>query len=103
MCDGTELTAARLGPQGTVWSFTDVRYQPPPPYIPPTEPHDPYVLLAVEVDGSSLVILGQAVAGTSIDGLRVGDRVELVIDVLSSDTEHEYVIWKWRPVEVNGG
>jgi hypothetical protein len=28
----------------------------------------------------------------------VGDEVELVLDTLYEDDEHEYVVWKWRPV-----
>ena len=99
-CGGREFAAARLGPAGTVWSYTDLRYQPPSPYVPATVPYQPYALLAVEVDGSGLVILGQAVAGVSLADLRVGARVELVIDALFSDADHDYTIWKWRPMEV---
>lgn len=97
-CDGPEFTEARLGPGGTVWSCTDLRYQPPPPYVPAAGPYEPRTLLAVEVDGSGLVILGQAVAGVSVEDLRVGTRVELVIDTLFNDDDHEYTIWKWRPM-----
>lgn len=97
-CDGGEFAEARLGPTGTVWSYTDLRYQPPSPYVPATEPYEPCTLLAVEVDGSGLVILGQAVAGVTVADLRVGTRVELVVDTLFSDDDHDYTIWKWRPV-----
>lgn len=99
-CGGHEFSEARLGPGGTVWSYTDLRYRPPSPFVPATEPYEPYALLAVEVDGSGLVILGQAVAGVSVDDLRVGTRVELVVDTLFSDDDHDYLVWKWRPTEV---
>ncbi|MFF3372238.1 Zn-ribbon domain-containing OB-fold protein [Streptomyces sp. NPDC002680] len=96
-CDGREFEEARLGPRGTVWSYTDLRYQPPPPFVAATEPYEPCALLAVEVDGSGLVVLGQAVAGVQVADLRVGTRVELVVDTLFSDDDHDYTIWKWRP------
>jgi uncharacterized protein len=98
-CGGREFTEARLGPHGTVWSYTDVQYQPPSPFVPTAEPYQPVVLLAVEVDGSGLVVLGQAVAGVSVGDVRVGSRVTLVVDGLFSDDDHEYTVWKWRPAE----
>jgi len=45
-------------------------------------------------------VLGQVVPGVSVDDLSVGDEVELVVDTLYEDDEHEYLVWKWRPVEV---
>ncbi|WP_063045167.1 Zn-ribbon domain-containing OB-fold protein [Nocardia pseudovaccinii] len=101
-CDGHEFAQERLGSAGTVWSYTDLRYQPPSPYVTAGEPYRPCALLAVEVDDSGLVILGQAVADVSVDDLRVGTRVRLVIDTLFSDDDHDYTIWKWRPMEVAG-
>ena len=95
-CSGMEFDEARLSATGTVWSATDARYQPPPPYVPTTEPYEPFAIAAVELDGDGLVVLGQAVAGTSVDDLHVGQRVDLVIDTLFEDDEHEYTIWKWR-------
>lgn len=99
-CGGREFDEARFAATGTVWSYTDLRYQPPSPFVPATEPYEPYALLAVEVDGSGLVILGQAVAGISVTDLSVGTRVELVIDTLFSDDDNDYTIWKWRPMEL---
>ncbi|MGZ4707759.1 MAG: Zn-ribbon domain-containing OB-fold protein, partial [Acidimicrobiales bacterium] len=32
-CMGREFTERELSRTGTVWSFTDNRYQPPPPYV----------------------------------------------------------------------
>jgi uncharacterized OB-fold protein len=98
-CSGRKFAEARLGPAGTVWSYTDLRYQPPPPFVAPTEPYQPYVLLAVEVDGSGVVVLGQAVAGVSVADVHVGTRVTLVVDSLFSDDDHDYTVWKWRLME----
>ena len=35
--------------------------------------------------------------------LSVGTEVELVLDVLHEDDEHEYLVWKWRPVGATSG
>jgi hypothetical protein len=43
------------------------------------------------------VVMGQVVAGVGVDELTVGSDVELVLDTLYEDDEHEYLVWKWRP------
>ena len=98
-CDGTELVEARLATTGTVWSYTDARYQPPPPYVTTTDPYEPFALAAVELDEGGLVILGQTTTGTTVEDLHVGARVELAVEPLFEDADHEYLIWKWRVVE----
>src|SRR3954471_18090353 len=55
-CQGTDLVEARLSSRGTVWSYTDARSQPPPPYLPRTEPYEPFALAAVEL-AEGLVVL----------------------------------------------
>jgi uncharacterized protein len=86
-----------LSRRGRVWSFTDARYQPPEPYVA-ADPFQPFCIAAVELADERLVVLGQVVAGITVDDLRVGDEVELVVDTLYEDDEHEYLVWKWRPV-----
>src|SRR5690242_14907032 len=39
-CGSTEAEVVALSRRGTVWSYTDARYQPPPPYVPATEPYE---------------------------------------------------------------
>ena len=46
--------------------------------------------------------MGQVVPGVGVDDLRVGDEVELVLDTLYEDDEHEYLVWKWRPIARRG-
>ena len=94
-CAGTELEEVPLSRRGTVWSWTDNRYQPPPPYVAP-DPFVPYAIAAVELAEERMVVLGQ-VAG-STDGLRIGAEVELVLATLHEDDEHEYLVWKWQVV-----
>src|SRR5439155_20069205 len=38
-CRGTELSTHALARTGRVWSFTDAQYQPPPPYVSPSDPY----------------------------------------------------------------
>jgi hypothetical protein len=45
-----------------------------------------------------MVVMGQVVPGVVVDQLSVGTEVELVLDTLYEDDDHEYVVWKWRPV-----
>ncbi len=46
--------------------------------------------------------MGQVVPGVDVTDLSVGDQVELVLDTLYEDDEHEYVVWKWRPTGAAG-
>ncbi len=101
-CDGAEFTDAELSRHGRVWSFTDAQYQPPPPYITRTDPYQPFALAAVELEAEQMVILGQIADGFGVADLAVGQQVELVVEPLFSDDEHEYLVYRWRPV-TNGG
>ena len=96
-CSGTEFQPTRLARTGKVWSATDARYQPPPPFVPPAGEHEPFAIAAVELAAEQLVVLGQVVAGVAPDALPVGTPMELVIDTLFEDDDNEYRIWKWKP------
>ena len=96
-CAGTEFEDVPLSRRGTVWSYTDNRYQPPPPYVSP-DPFVPYAIAAVELAEERMVVLGQLVPGTNTAELRIGTEVELVLDTLHEDDDHEYVVWKWKVV-----
>jgi uncharacterized OB-fold protein len=95
--DGSELEEYSLSNRGRVWSYTDARYRPPPPYIA-AEPFEPYTVVAVELEAERMVILGQAVPGVGVDDLAVGMEVELTTGTLYTDDEAEYITWLWRPV-----
>lgn len=94
-CTGTAFEPAPLARRGTVWSYTDNRYQPPPPYMSP-DPFEAYTIAAVELVPQGLVVLGQVVSGQSVE---VGDEVEVVLDTLFEDDDNEYVVWKWQRVD----
>ncbi len=95
VCDGTELAEVRLSRRGTVWSSTVNRYAPPPPYVSP-DPFEPFAVAAVELAEERMTVLGQ-VDGPA-ESLPVGSEVELTVGTLYEDDDHEYVVWKWRPV-----
>jgi uncharacterized OB-fold protein len=46
-----------------------------------------------------MIVLGQITKGVRTEQLRVGMRVELVLETLYADTQFEKVIWKWRPAD----
>lgn len=95
-CTGTQFEDVPLSRSGTLWSFTDNRYQPPKPYVSP-DPFVPYAIAAVELPREKMVVLGQVARGSDIRGLKAGMAMELVLDTLYEDAENEYVVWKWRP------
>ena len=96
-CGSTESEEIALSRRGTVWSYTDARYQPPPPYVPASDPYEPFALAAVELP-EGLVVLGQVADGYGVADLRVGAEVELVVETLYVDDEGERTTWRWKPV-----
>jgi uncharacterized OB-fold protein len=101
VCSSTAFAEVRLSRHGRVWSYTDARYQPPPPFRAP-EPYEPFAIAAVELVAEQLVVIGQVVGDITCDDLAVGDEVELVVDTLFEDDDHAYVVWKWKPVATGG-
>lgn len=97
-CRGTELETVPLARTGRVWSYTDARYQPPPPYVSRSEPYQPFVLAAVELDEDGMIVLGQVADGYEIDDIHVGQPMEVVVEPLFEDEEQVHLVWRWRPV-----
>jgi hypothetical protein len=101
-CEGTEFDEVPLSRRGKVWSYTDARYTPPAPYVA-ADPYVPFCIAAVELAEEKMVVMGQVVPEVTVDDLAVGTEVELVVDVLYEDDDHEYLVWKWRPVAGGSG
>ncbi len=95
-----ELETVKLSRNGYVWSYTTSHYPPPPPFIVGTEPYRPITIAAVKLPREQLVVLGQCVLGVTPDDLEIGTEMELVLDTLYSDDEHDYMVWKWSPVNL---
>lgn len=102
-CLGRELDEVELSRTGTIWSYTNTCFQPPAPYIARTDPFEPVAIAAVELADERLVVLGQVADGVRYDDLKVGLEVELVIETLFEDDEHEHVVWRWRPTSATTG
>jgi len=96
-CESQDFETVELSRRGRIWSYTDARYMPPPPYVP-ADPYVPFCLAAVELAAEKLVVMGQVVPGVTVDDLKVGDEVELVVDTLYSEDATDYLVWKWQPV-----
>jgi uncharacterized OB-fold protein len=95
-CGSDDLEEVPLSRRGRLWSFTNNCYPPPAPYVAP-DPFEPYAIAAVELEAEKMVVLGQVVPGVGVDRLEAGMEMELVVDTLHEDEDHEYVVWKWRP------
>lgn len=100
-CGSVELEETPLSRRGRLWSYTDNRYAPPPPYVS-GEAFEPYAVAAVELEREGMVVLGQVVRGVGVDRLEVGAEMELVLEPLFVDEQAEYLVWKWRPVGAGG-
>ena len=107
------LEDVELSTRGRIWSYTDAGYQPPEPYVPVSDPNVPFAIAAVELEEEKIVVMGQVVAGVTVEDLNVGMEMELVLDTLYSEPssgegagagdETEYMIWKWKPVDDTPG
>jgi uncharacterized protein len=97
LCQSRSFTETELSRTGKVWSYTNACYQPPKPYEA-ADPYVPFAIAAVELAAERMVVMGQVVPGVGVDSLAVGDEVELVLDTLYEDDDHEYVVWKWKPL-----
>lgn len=93
-----ELEPVELSRTGRLWSYTSAGYQPPEPYIPVSDPYEPFFIAAVELEAEKMVVLGQCPAGVTADDLEVGCEMELVLDTLFTEDDVDHVVWKWQPV-----
>lgn len=96
-CRGTETVTAPLSRTGHIWSYTDAQYQPPAPYIVDGDEFEPFAIAAVALAAEGLVVLGQLTRGVTVDDVKVGDEVEVVVDTLFSDGDNDHLIWRWQP------
>jgi uncharacterized OB-fold protein len=101
-CMNDTVDTVRLSRRATIWSYTDARYQPPPPYITTTDPYVPFSIVAAELAEEKLIVLGQVANGFGLDDLEVGGTVELVVEPMYEVDGVERLTWRWRPVASNG-
>ena len=94
-CRSTTMEPVELSRRGKMWSYTDAQYKPPEPFVPMSDPFQPFAIAAVELEKEQIVILGQVAAGFGVGDLEVGSEVELVVEPLDPSGA---LVWKWRPV-----
>lgn len=96
-CDSDELVPTPLSRRGTLWSYTENRYAPPPPYQA-ADPFEPYALAAVELEAEGMIVLGQVPPGVLAADLQVGMEMQLELDVLHRDDDGvEHLVYVWAP------
>jgi uncharacterized OB-fold protein len=95
-CESDSLEPAALSRRGRIWSYTENRYAPPPPFVA-ADPFQPYALAAVVLEREGLVVLGRVATGVLAADLEVGMEMQLELDVSHRDDEHEYIVYVWAP------
>ena len=95
-CENDELDAVELSRRGTLWSYTENRYQPPPPY-PQQDPFEPFAVAAVQLEAEGLIVLGKVVSGTLAAVFKVGLEMELsTMPLCVDDDGGERSVYAWR-------
>ena len=89
-----ERVEVYLSSHAKIWSYTSAGYPPALPYQI-TEPFEPFLICAAQLEEENMVICGQMMSGIDINDLEVGLDVKLALDVLYSDDDHDYTVWKW--------
>jgi uncharacterized protein len=95
-CAHDALESVALSTRGMLWSYTENRYAPPPPY-PSPDPFEPFAVAAVELADEGLIVLGKVVEGTLAADLKVGIEMELTTMPLFTDDDGvERIVYAWR-------
>jgi uncharacterized OB-fold protein len=95
-CDADELEAVALSRTGTLWSYTENHYAPPPPY-PQTDPFEPFAVAAVQLADEGIIVLGKVVEGTRAADLKVGMTMELTTMALYVDDDGvQRTVYAWK-------
>ena len=95
-CTADALDSVALSRRGTLWSYTENRYQPPPPY-PQQDAFQPFAVAAVQLADEGIIVLGKVVDGTLAADLKVGIEMELTtmpLYVGDDGVTREVYAWK---------
>ena len=96
-CESTDFREVELSRTGKVWSYTNACYKPPAPFVA-QEPFVPYAIAGVQLETEQMVILGQVIEGLTVDDLKVGMPMGLVLQPLHETDDDIKVTWKWQPL-----
>jgi len=91
-CGGSDLEAHGFGGGGTLWSYSVANFAPPAPHKFDA-PFRPYVIGVVDLD-EGLRVVGQMVEDAA--EMRVGARVELVVEPVYHEDGKAFTSWKFR-------
>ena len=95
-CASDELEAVALSRRGALWSYTENRYQPPPPY-PQSDPFEPFAVAAVHLADEGIIVLGKVVEGTLAADLKVGMEMELTtMPLYTGDDDITRYVYAWK-------
>lgn len=93
-CSGSDMADCNFGGSGVLWSYSTADFAPPPPHkFDP--PFKPYLIGVVDMD-NGLRLVGQLCGPTG--DIKVGAKVELVIDELYHEAEAARTTWKFKLV-----
>lgn len=100
-CQSQELEEIVLSPRGKLYTYTVLRSRPPGDYRGP-EPFQPFAAAMVELpEGLSILA---PLKDCSLDRVKVGMPLELVVEPLYVDAEgNEVISYKFRPVPEERG
>jgi uncharacterized OB-fold protein len=94
-CAADELQAVSLSRRGTLWSYTENRYAPPPPY-PSPDPFEPFAVAAVQLADEGIIVLGKVDGALAAD-LKVGMEMELTTMPLYVDDDGvQHSVYGWK-------
>lgn len=95
-CVSEVLEPVRLSRRGTLWSYTENQYQPPPPY-PQQDPFRPFAVAAVQLEQEGIIVLGKVIEGTLAADLTVGMAMELTTMPLYLDDDGATrLVYAWK-------
>jgi len=88
-----------LSRRGTLWSYTENRYQPPAPY-PQAAQFEPFAVAAVQLADEGIIVLGKVAEGTLAADLKVGMGMELTtMGLYVGDDGLERRVYAWQVAE----
>jgi uncharacterized protein len=94
-CKEKKVQEILLSTEGTLWSYTIMRYPPAPPFK--IEQKAPFPVGFVELS-EGIRILG-LITGCTPENLSIGMKMKLVVESLfTNDEGQEVVTWKFTPV-----
>jgi hypothetical protein len=95
-CESATLKPVGLSRRGTLWSYTENQYEPPPPW-PARDPFEPFAVAAVELADEGMIVLGKVAENTLAADLTVGMEMELAIETLYRDDDGaQRTVYAWR-------